>query len=197
MQYQPLNKQIEKAITILESNKELMDVLKYISKLNLPNFYIASGSVFQTIWNYYDKLPLNNNIKDIDIVYYNNNDLSVDTDIKYYELITKYCKDKGYKYKIDVSNEARMHIWKKKNYNIDALPYINCEDAIKSWTATVSSIGITIKNNKLKIYAPYGLSDIFSKTIRPIKHKYNTKEIYYQKVKSWSNRFNNLTIIDW
>ena len=102
-----------------------------------------------------------------------------------------------YKYKIDVSNEARMHIWKKKNYNIDALPYINCEDAIKSWTATVSSIGITIKNNKLKIYAPYGLSDIFSKTIRPIKHKYNTKEIYYQKVKSWRNRFNNLTIIDW
>ena len=41
------------------------------------------------------------------------------------------------------------------------------------------------------------LSDIYSRTIRPIKHKYNTKEIYDKKAKSWSERFRNLNIIEW
>ena len=41
------------------------------------------------------------------------------------------------------------------------------------------------------------LNDIFSKTIRPIKHKYNTKEIYDKKTMSWNERFDNLNIIEW
>ena len=49
MQHKTLNDQIEIAISILKQNKELIDVLDYISTLNLPNFYIAVCSVFQTI----------------------------------------------------------------------------------------------------------------------------------------------------
>lgn len=197
MQYKSLSEQIETAITILKKNDELMDVLNYTEKLNLSNFYIAAGCVFQTIWNYYDNKDLNYNIKDIDVIYYNNSDLSIETDIKYYNLIKEYCKSKNYAYEIDVSNEARMHLWKKKKYNIDVEPYINSEDAIDRWIATVHAIGITKENDNINIYAPYGLSDIYSKTIRPIKHKYNTKEIYEEKVKSWSSRFDNLNIIEW
>ena len=183
MQHKTLNDQIEIAISILKQNKELIDVLDYISTLNLPNFYIAAGSVFQTIWNKMDNKNLNHNIKDIDVIYY--------------ELINNYCKNKGYKYEIDVSNEARMHIWKKEKFGIDVEPYKSSEDAIDKWIATVHAIGITKDNNEIKLYAPYGLSDIFSKTIRPIKHKYNTKDIYDKKAHSWQERFQNLNIIEW
>lgn len=197
MKHKSLNDQLETLITILEKNNELMDILNYIDSLKLPNYYIAAGSVFQTIWNYYDNNDLNYNIKDIDVIYYDDNDLSVETDIKYYDLINDYCKSKNYTYEIDVSNEARMHIWKKENYNIDVEPYINSEDAIDKWIATVHAIGITKENNDIKVYAPYGLSDIFSRTIRPIKHKYNTKEIYDKKATNWNSRFDNLNIIEW
>ena len=197
MKYKSLYEQNETMINILKLNHELMDVLEYIETLKLPNFYIAAGSVFQTVWNYYDKKNLNYNIKDIDVIYYNNKDLSVDTDIKYYNLINEFCENKGYKYEIDVSNEARMHLWKKEKFNIDVEPYTCSEDAIDKWIATVHAIGITKENKKIKIYAPYGLSDIFSRTIRPIKHKYNTKEIYNKKVSSWNERFSNLNIIEW
>ena len=77
MQYKNINDQLDTLICILEKNKELMEMLDYISKLNLPNFYIAAGSVFQTIWNYYDGKDLNFGIEDIDVIYFNNNDLSV------------------------------------------------------------------------------------------------------------------------
>lgn len=197
MKYKSLYEQNEGIIKILKENKKLMDVLDYIETLNLPNFYIAAGSVFQTIWNFYDKKDLNYNIKDIDVIYYNDKDLSIDTDIKYYSLINDFCKNKGYKYEIDVSNEARMHLWKKEKFNIDVEPYKCSEDAIDKWIATVHAIGITKRHDELKIYAPYGLSDIFSKTIRPIKHKYNTKEIYDKKAMSWNERFDNLNIVEW
>ena len=197
MQYKSIDEQIEQAKFILKNNKELMDILNFVYELKLPNFYIAAGCVFQTIWNYYDNKPLNYKIKDIDIIYYNNKDLSVDADLEYYNLIDKYCIKNGYNYLIDVSNEARMHLWKKEKFGIDVFPYKNCEDAISKWIATVHAIGITKENNKIEIFAPYGLSDIYSRTIRPIKHESNNKDLYDMKVKSWSKRFNNLNIIEW
>ncbi len=34
-------------------------------------------------------------------------------------------------------------------------------------------------------------------TIRPIKHKANSKELYNKKATAWKNRFDNLNIIEW
>jgi len=197
MQYQSMNEQLEKFINILKENEELMDILDYVDKMNLPNYYIVAGSIFQTIWNYYDKKDLNYGIKDIDIVYYNKEDIQVETDINYYHQVRKYIEEKGYSYDIDVSNEARMHLWKKEHNKIETLPYRNTEDAISKWIVTVHSVGITKENGNMKVYAPYGLADIFSRTLRPIKHSGNTKELYDKKVKSWKERFQNLNIIEW
>ena len=196
-----MNKTLEEQnkilISILKKNTELMDMLDYIDSLNIPNFYIAAGSIFQTVWNYFDNKPLNYGIKDIDVIYYNSNDLSVDTDLKYYEIIKKYAESKKYNYEIDVSNEARMHIWKREKLGIDTEQYKSSEDAINKWIATVHAIGITKCKNNIKIYAPYGLNDIFTRTIRPIKHEYNTEEIYTKKANSWNSRFDSITIIKW
>ena len=198
MQFKSINEQLETFIYILKQNKNLMVMLDYISELNLQNIYIAAGSVFQTIWNYYDGRDLNFGIKDIDVIYYNNDDLSVEKDIEYYNLISKYAKSKNIEYEIDVSNEARMHLWQMKhNQGKKIEQYQNSEDAISKWIATVHAIGITKENDEIKVYAPYGLSDIFSKTIRPIKHENNSKELYDKKVKSWNKRFKDLNIIKW
>ena len=195
MQYKSINEQIEKAIEILKMNTDLMKILDYISELKLPNSYIAAGSVFQTIWNYYDNKPLNYGIKDIDIVYYDKDNTSKDSEHDLENKIIDHFKELDYEF--DVHNEARMYLWKKENENQNIDSFKNSEDAIDQWIATVHAIGITKENGNVKIYAPYGLSDIFSRTIRPIKHKNNSKEIYDKKVASWSNRFDNLNIVEW
>lgn len=197
MQFKTIDEQIKQAILILERNKDLMTILDYISELNLPNFYIAAGSVFQTIWNYYDGKPLNYGIKDIDIIYYDEVNLSKEMEKDLENKIINYFKELDINYEFDVHNEARMHLWKKENENKNIDQYKNSEDAIAQWIATIHAIGITKENGNIKIYAPYGLSDIFSRTVRPIKHKNNSKELYDKKVISWSNRFDNLNIIEW
>ena len=164
MRYKTIEEQNEKFIEIIKQNSDLMNILNYIEELKLPNYYIAAGSVFQTIWNYYDNKPLNSGIKDIDIIYYDSDNLSKDIEFDLENIIIEHFKSIGLNYEFDVHNEARMHLWKKENENKDINQYKNSEDAIDKWIATVHAIGITKENNKIKVYAPYGLSDIFSKT---------------------------------
>lgn len=197
MRYKSINEQNETFIKIIKQNSDLVTILDYIYELKLPNFYIAAGSVFQTIWNYYDNKPLNFGIKDIDIIYYDPINLSKESEQKLEKTIEDYLKKAGLNYELDIHNEARMHLWKKDNENKNIDQYKNSEDAINQWIATVHAIGITKENNEIKVYAPYGLSDIFSKTIRPIKHKNNSKELYNKKVASWQKRFENLNIVEW
>ncbi len=197
MMYETIEDQNKMFIEIIKKNSDLMEILNYIEKLKLPNFYIAAGMVFQTIWNYYDKKDLNYKVKDVDIVYYDKENLDKDKEEKLEKQIEDYFSSKGINYKFDVHNEARMHLWKKENENKNIDQYKNSEDAIYQWIATAHAIGVTKVKGKIKVYAPYGLSDIFSRTIRPIKHKYNSKELYDKKVDSWKKRFDNLTIIEW
>ena len=197
MRYKSINEQNETFIKIIKQNSDLVTILDYIYELKLPNFYIAAGSVFQTIWNYYDNKPLNFGIKDIDIIYYDPINLSKESEQKLEKTIEDYLKNAGLNYELDIHNEARMHLWKKDNENKNIDQYKNSEEAIDQWIATVHAIGITKENNEIKVYAPYGLSDIFSKTIRPIKHKNNSKELYNKKVASWQKRFENLNIVEW
>ena len=197
MKYKSIWEQNREFISILKKNKDLMQILDYIEVLKLPNFYIAAGAIFQTIWNYYDNKPLNHGIKDIDIIYYDVNNISKEYEKALEEKIVKYLKKLNLNYEFDVHNEARMHLWKKENENKNIDQYKNSEDAINQWIATVQSVGITKSNGKIQVYAPYGLSDIFSRTIRPIKHKANSKDLYDKKVASWQKRFNNLNIIEW
>ncbi len=197
MKYKSIEEQNEMFIKIIKQNRDLMIILHYIEELKLPNYYIAAGSVFQTIWNYYDNKPLNYGIKDIDIIYYDSDNLSKDTELDLENKIINHFKNLDLNYDFDVHNEARMHLWKKENENKNINQYKNSEDAIDQWIATVHAIGVTKENNNIKVYAPYGLSDIFSKTIRPIKHKANSKDLYKRKVKSWKERFNDLNIIEW
>ena len=115
--------QEELVLSILKKNQSLMKVLDYIDTLQIPDYYIAAGSIYQTIWNGLDHRDLNYGIKDIDVIYDNSNDLSVETDLKLYEKITEFVTKEQIPYTIDVSNEARMHIRKKELVGREIPPY--------------------------------------------------------------------------
>ncbi len=197
MQRKDIEDQNKQFVLILKKNEDLMKILNYLEDLKLPNSYVVAGAVFQTIWNYLEKNELKKNIKDIDIIYYDAKNLSEEDEQKLENKIANYLQDIGLNYKIDLHNEARMHLWKKANENKNISQYINSEDAIKQFVVTAHAVGVKKEKGKIKVYAPYGLSDIFSKTIRPIKHRGNDVSIYNKKIVSWEKRFKNLNIIEW
>ncbi len=183
---------------IIRMNSKLMKVLvaldKY-SKIN-PNFkdyYIGAGSVNQTIFNYLSDKEIDYGIKDFDIVYFDS-DLSYEAEDKIIKDLTKMLeKDK---IEFDIKNEARVHLWYNEKHDNKRDAYTSTEDAISKWGATVTCIGIRLENDKLITFCPYGLSDVFSMTIRPVK-TYFTKELYDSRCQRWLKKWPNLNIIPW
>lgn len=196
------NKNIQEQLILFENiirkNDKLMNVLKVLeeySKTNsiFKNYYVGAGSVNQTIFNYLSNNTIDFGIKDFDIVYYDN-DLSYEAEDKIIKEIENLLKDKTIEF--DIKNEARVHIWYSEKYGDKREPYTSVEDAISKWGATVTCIGIRLENDKLITFCPYGLSDLFSMTIRPIK-TYFTKESYEARCARWLNKWPNLNIIGW
>ncbi len=52
------------------------------------------------------------------------------------------------------------------------------------------------EHGKLVVYCPYGLDDLFSLTIRPVK-RYFDKESYEARSKRWKAKWDKLNIIEW
>lgn len=98
---------------------------------------------------------------------------------------------------IDVKNQARVHLWYKDHFGYSIEPYTSIESAINTWPTTATAIGVRIeKNNEFKVYAPFGLNDMFGKIVRANKAQI-TKEIYDKKVSSWLSKWSDLMVIPW
>ena len=191
------NKNLEFQIKLLEDillhNNTLKVILERLESYGLENYYVAAGSVNQTVFNYYHGYPLENEIDDYDIVYFDE-DLSYEKEDKIIKEVFELLKDLNVK--LDIKNQARVHLWygKKFGHEIDANRSV--EEAISKWGTTVTCIGVRLVNGKLITFAPYGLNDLFSLIIRPNKANF-IKEDYDKKTKKWKSKWPNLTIIPW
>lgn len=172
-------------IEILKQNRFLMNILDDVSTLDLPNWYLAAGGIFQNVWNALDGKPAGYGLHDIDLVFFD----AEHVDQKFDETLEKKLAAK-FQLEFDVHNEAGMHL-----KNGRSQPYESCEDAIANWIATAHCVGITGTSSAIKVYAPYGLADIFSKTVRPTYSPEISRQKYEEKAAKWQARFDGLTII--
>lgn len=97
---------------------------------------------------------------------------------------------------LDIKNEARVHLWYEKKFHRKIKPYTSVEDAISKWGTTVTCIGVRMEHNKLLVYAPYGLNDLFGLILRPVKESFIKKD-YEKKVVKWTNKWPLLKVIKW
>jgi hypothetical protein len=186
--------QIERLKEIILSNEVLNSVLIKAQKLGLKNYYAGAGCIAQTVWNNQMGFDLLHGISDIDFVYYDSSDLSYEAEnstIEYIKNGISPCP-----LKLDIKNQARVHLWYKDHFGYDIEPYKSIEEAINTWPTTATSIGVRFENEKVKIYAPFGLNDLFGMIVRANKTKI-TEEIYMQKVNKWKSKWPALTIIPW
>lgn len=197
-----LNKSIDVQLDVFEkiisNNKKLMKILDVLEKYalenpNFKNWYVGAGGVNQTVFNYYHGYEGDYGIKDYDIVYFDE-DTSYEAEDVIIKDLEKRLKDIDIV--SDIKNQARVHIWYNPKYGTNREPYTSCEDAVSSWGSTVTCIGIRKENGQLIVYCPYGLNDLFSLTIRPVK-RYFDKESYEARSKRWKAKWDKLNIVEW
>lgn len=98
---------------------------------------------------------------------------------------------------IEVTNEARVHLWYEQHFGYGIHPYRSVEEAIGSWPTTATSVGVRYDEiGAFVVRAPYGLDDLFGLIVRPNTRQI-TKDIYLAKTRRWLDAWPKLTVIPW
>jgi uncharacterized protein len=179
---------------ILARSPIVATVVDRWSQIALPDCWLVAGCLAQTVWNDAFGLPATHGISDIDLVYFDGNDLAEETEAGHATRVRALFADLGLW--IDVKNEARVHLWYAEKFGNVLAPYTSTEDAITTFPTTATAIGVQPRPDGLYVFAPYGLSDLLGLIVRPNK-KQITQAIYDAKVKKWQARWPGLRVVTW
>ena len=186
--------EIERLEMILCRDPTVGAILQRARALDLPDWYLGAGGVAQTVWNHLHGFEPMTGIKDYDLVYFDETDLSAGGEQVRARSVTEQLGDLDVT--LDVKNEARVHLWYEQRFGIKIPPYRSTEHAISTWPTTASSIGVRSEAQGVVVCAPFGLDDLFSMVVRANKTLIS-EEIYLAKVERWLQHWPRLTIVPW
>jgi hypothetical protein len=164
------------------------------SRIELPDCWLVAGAIAQTAWNHAFGLPPAHGIADIDIVYFDAADLSEDAEVRVASRLRGLFADLPVR--LDVRNEARVHLWYEAKFHLPLAPYTSAAAAIGTFPTTVTAVGLRPRAGELELCAPFGIDDLLKGVVRPNK-KQITRSIYRAKVERWLGLWPSLTVIDW
>jgi len=179
---------------LVKSDPTLNAILSRADQLNLPNWYLGASCITQVVWNYISGTKPSYE-SDYDLVYFDDRDLSKEAEEKVDQRSKALFNDLGVN--IEITNEARVHLWYKEEFGKDISAYTSTEEAIDSWPTTSNAIGVRYSpDGKFEVYAPYGTEDLFNLELRPNK-KMVTEEMFKRKVQKWTKFWPDLKVIAW
>lgn len=172
----------------------LTPVLERWDQVALPDSWLIAGAVAQTFWNLAHSQSPSHGIKDVDIAYFDDTDLSAQAEEAHAARINAAFSKCSIHF--DVKNEARVHLWYERKFGYAIRPYISAPHAIATFPTTATSVGIRPTSTGLAFCAPFGVHDLLRLVVRPNKVQI-TAEIYAAKVSRWKAIWPRLQIIDW
>lgn len=164
-------------------------ILERLPALALPDVWLVSGSLFQTVWNALTGRPPAYGIKDYDIFYFD-----TDTSWEAEDAAIRLCADifTDLDAKIELRNQARVHLWYEEKFGMGYPPLRNSCEGIDRFLAPACMVAIAADTS---VYAPHGFDDIESMTIRPNRVPNFSAERYAEKAARWKEKWPELTVV--
>ncbi len=154
-------------ISMIENDEWMMEILKTVSKLDLPDWWICAGFVRSKIWVAVHGFDTRTPLSDIDVIYYDDTNRCESAEKKIEAKLHELCAPIPWSAK----NEARMH----KVNKIE--PYTSAADAIAKFPETATALGVKLdKANKVILLAPHGIEDAVNGCIKPTPYFKDNKE---------------------
>jgi hypothetical protein len=180
---------------VLRGNPVVAAILERVPGLGLPEWYLGAGAVAQTVWNAAHGFAPDHAIKDYDVVYFDGSDLGETAEEAAGRRVAAVLAD--LEVSIDVTNEARVHLWYQDRFGVPLAAYPSVEDAIATWPTTATAVGVRpVPGGGLTVCAPFGLDDLSGLVVRP-NRVLVPEAVYRGKAERWKETWPRLTILDW
>jgi hypothetical protein len=152
---------------ILRATPNLMTVLETARDLDLPDWLMVSGAIYQPVLNHLTGRPLEFALKDYDLAYFDAADLSYAAeDVVIRGVATAFTAP--LRDKVEVRNQARVHLWFEDHFGEAYAPLSCSAEAVARFTAPLFAVGVRLRRDGgLHVEAPFGLEDLFALRLRP------------------------------
>lgn len=172
-------------------------VLERLATLDLPPWYLTAGSLFQTVWNAaVGRADLNHGVRDHDLFFYDDTDLSYEAEDLVIRRCLKACEDLGVE--LEPRNQARVHLWYGSKFGKEIAPYASLDEAIGSFAATCCCVAVNLdEDGLLHVHSTYGFADLFNLVLRPNPTTEAPRQVYEAKAERWTALWPELTKLPW
>jgi hypothetical protein len=151
---------------IIRSDPDLMPLLARIRDVGLPQWRLVAGCLYQTVWNVLTDRDRRTGIKDYDLIYFDDSDLSWAAEDRVIRRIT--AATRGCVGPVETRNQARVHLWFEARFGTAYARLYSADEALRRYASVVHAVGVRLDDDdRLDVAAPFGLDDLFSMVIRP------------------------------
>lgn len=177
-------------VALVRQNPINAAILDRAPALGLPDAWLVSGSLFQTVWNVTTGRAPTCGIKDYDVFYFDP-DTSYEAEDTQIKRVASSFADLNAE--IELRNQARVHLWYEKHFGVDYPPLATACEGIDRFLAIACKVGIALDGHA-RVYAPDGLADVKALRIRPNASANFSAEHYQTKSARWKSKWPELTI---
>lgn len=182
-------------VAILQAIPHVIDILAAVRDLKLPDAWLVSGGIYQTVWNVMTGRPVLHGIKDFDIIYFDGSDLSYEAEDTVIKRVNRALPDLANL--LEVRNQARVHLWYEQRFGRPYRPLDCAMDSLTTYAARTHAVAACINEDGiLKPYAPFGLANLFGMRLVPNYVQPNEKT-YVEKADRMKELWPELTVVPW
>jgi hypothetical protein len=161
-------------------------------RMALPDAWIVSGCLVQTVWNVLTSRPPDHGIADYDIFYFDPDTSWQAEDAVIRELQGRLAK---LDVKIELRNQARVHLWYPQKHGLP-YPALRCStEGIDRFLTQNTQVGIRRTAAGFDVYAPHGFDDIAGMIVRPNPGPNFSAANYAAKARRWKMLWPELTVL--
>lgn len=197
LRYSGLSFEAQRAafLTIVSADPLVHDALARARLLDLPDWLVVSGALYNSVWNHLTGKPPGYGIKDVDLFYFDASDLSYEAeDIVIRRAAVQF---EGLKLPVEVRNQARVHLWYEARFG-GAYPKLSSSAETLSYFASKThAVGVRFDAaGQLDLVAPFGLDDLFSFRITPSRVLDN-RRTHETKGERAKENWPEITVVPW
>ncbi|MEO8684206.1 MAG: nucleotidyltransferase family protein [Devosia sp.] len=151
---------------IIRTQPVLMSVLGGLRALALPDGWLVSGAIYNSVWNVLTGRPPLTGIKDVDLIYFDDTDLSYEAEDAVIQAAGTLFAELPLP--VEVRNQARVHLWFPHKFGITVTPLTHSTHALLRYASRTHAVAARLEaDGTMTIEAPYGLDDLFSFRVTP------------------------------
>lgn len=180
---------------LVRTDRRLMRVLRGARRLALPDWRLASGAIYQSVWNALTGRAPGHGIEDYDLLYFDGADTGYEAEDR--EIARGAALFADMAVPVEIRNQARVHLWFQARFG-RAYPKLRCTDeALLNYASKTHAVAVRLESDdRLSVAAPFGLADIFAMRLVP-NTALDNSETYARKAARMTSVWPELEVVPW